>query len=85
MCGSLLCQFPLEPLFLSAGLPIFFPCVLTTAQLSVMELGPPIPDIPLWEPVAAVTPVTAVATNVVSQLAQSVVEVSLSDYLPVNS
>ncbi len=50
-----------------------------------MELGPPIPDIPLWEPAAAVTPVTAVATNVVSQLAQSVVEVSPSDYLPVHS
>ncbi len=81
----LLCQFPLEPIFLSAGLPIFFPCVLTTDQLSVMELGPPIPDIPLWEPAVAVTPVTAVATNVVSQLAQSVVEVSPSDYLPVPS
>ncbi len=53
--------------------------------LSVMELGPPIPDIPWWEPAAAVTPVTAVATNVVSQVAQSVVEVSLSDYLPVHS
>jgi hypothetical protein len=50
-----------------------------------MELGPPIPDIPLWEPAAAVTPVTAVATSVVSQVAQSVVEVSLSDYLPVTS
>ncbi len=50
-----------------------------------MELGPPIPDIPLWEPAAAVTPVTAVATSVVSHVAQSVVEVSPSDYLPVPS
>jgi len=57
-----------------------FPCVLAIAQLSVMELGTPVPDVPLWEPSAAVTPVTAVATNVVSQLAQSVVEVSPSDY-----
>ncbi len=56
-----------------------------TDQLSVMELGPPIPDIPLWEPDAAVTPVTAVATNVVSQLAQSVAEVSPCDFLPVPS
>ncbi len=48
-----------------------------------MELGPPIPDIPLWEPAAAVTPVTVVATSVVSQVAQSVVEVSLPDFLPV--
>ncbi len=84
MCGNLLCQFSLGPIFLTAGLPIFFPCVLTTDQLSVMELGPPIPDIPLWEPAAAVTPVTAVSTNVASQLAQSVVEVSPSDYLPVH-
>jgi hypothetical protein len=80
MCGKLLCQFPLEPIFPTAGLPILFPCVLTTDQLSVMELGTPVPDIPLWEPAAAVTPVTAVATNVVSQLAQSVVEVSPCDY-----
>ncbi len=50
-----------------------------------MELGPPIPDIPLWEPAAAVTPVTAVSTSIVSQVAQSVVEVSLSDFLPVQS
>ena len=85
MCGKPLYQFPLEPIFPTAGLPIFFPCVLTTDQLSVMELGPPVPDIPLWEPAAAVTPVTAVANNVVSQLAQSVVEVSPSDYLPVHS
>ncbi len=85
MCGNLLCQFSLEPIFPTAGLPIIFPCVLTTDQLSVMELGPPIPDIPLWEPAAAVNPVTAVATNVVSQVAQSVVEVSLSDFLPVQS
>ncbi len=85
MCGDLLCQFSLEPIFPTAGLPIFFPCVLTTDQLSVMELGPPVPDIPSWEPAAAVTPVTAVATNVVSQLAQSVVEVSPCDYLPVHS
>jgi hypothetical protein len=53
--------------------------------LSVMELGPPIPDIPLWEPAAAATPVTAVSTSVVSQVAQSVVEVSLSGFLPVSS
>ncbi len=50
-----------------------------------MELGTPVPDVPLWEPSAAVTPVTAVATNVVSQLAQSVVEVSHPDILPVQS
>ncbi len=50
-----------------------------------MELGPPIPDIPLWEPATAVTPVTAVSTNVVSQVAQSVVEVSPLDFLPVSS
>ncbi len=50
-----------------------------------MELGPPIPDIPLWEPAAAVTPVTAVSTNVVSQVAQSVVEVSPLVALPVPS
>ncbi len=62
-----------------------FPLRSFTDQLSVMELGPPIPDLPWWEPAAAVTPVTAVATNVVSQVAQSVVEVSLSDYLPVHS
>ncbi len=59
--------------------------ISTDQLLSVMELGPPIPDIPLWEPAAAVTPVTAVSTNVVSQVAQSVVEVSLSDFLPVTS
>ncbi len=41
-----------------------------------MELGPPVPDIPLWEPAVAVTPVTAVSTRVVGQVAQSVVEVS---------
>ncbi len=59
---------------------------ITTDQLlSVMELGPPIPDIPLWEPAAAVTPVTAVSTSVVSRVAQSVVEVSPSDFLPVHS
>ncbi len=51
----------------------------------VMELGPPIPDIPLWEPAAAVTPVTAVSTNVVSQVAQSVVEVSPLVFIPVPS
>ena len=85
MCGNLLSQFSLEPIFPTAGLPIFFPCVLTTDQLSVMELGPPIPDIPLWEPAAAVTPVTAVATNAVSQLAQSVVEMSHPDTLPIQS
>ncbi len=63
----------------------FFPCVLTTDQLSVMELGTLVPDVPLWEPSAAVTPVTAVSTNVVSQLAQSVVEVSHPSILPVQS
>ncbi len=63
----------------------FFLCVLATDQLSVMELGTPVPDVPLWEPSAAVTPVTAVSTNVVSQLAQSVVEVSPCDYLPAPS
>ncbi len=47
----------------------------TDHYFSVMELGPPIPA-------AAVTPVTAVSTSVVSQVAQSVVEVSLSDLLP---
>ncbi len=62
-----------------------FPCFLVTDHLSVMELGTPVPDVPLWEPSAAVTPVTAVSTNVVSQLAQSVVEVSLSNILPVQS
>ncbi len=79
MCGKPLPQFPLEPIFHCAGLPIFFPCVLSPPinYSLVMELGPPIPDIPLWEPAAAVTPVTAVSTNVVSQVAQSVVEVSL--------
>ena len=59
-----------------------FPCVLAIDHLSVMELGTPVPDVPLWEPSAAVTPVTAVSTNVVSQLAQSVVEVSHPDTLP---
>ncbi len=59
---------------------------ITTYQLlSVMELGPPIPDIPLWEPTAVVTPVTAVSTSVVSQVAQSVVEVSPLNLLPVSS
>ncbi len=79
MCGNLLFQFSLEPIFPIAGLPNFSPCVLFTDQLSVMELGTPVPDIPSWEPAAAVTPVTAVSTNVVSQLAQSVVEVSPYD------
>ncbi len=41
-----------------------------------MELGPPVPDIPLWEPSVTVTPVTAISTRVVGQVAQSVVEVS---------
>ncbi len=59
--------------------------IITDQLLSVMELGPPIPDIPLWEPAAAVTPVTAVSTSVVSQVAQSVVEVSLLNLLPVSS
>ncbi len=63
----------------------FFPCVLAIDHLSVMELGTPVPDVPLWEPSVAVTPVTAVSTNVVSQLAQSVVEVSHPDFLPVHS
>ncbi len=59
--------------------------ITTDHLLPVMELGPPIPDIPLWEPAAAVTPVTAVSTSVVSQVAQSVVEVSLLTLLPVSS
>ena len=59
--------------------------ITTDHYSSVMELGPPIPDIPLWEPAAAVTPVTAVSTSVVSQVAQSVVEVSLLNLLPVSS
>ncbi len=50
-----------------------------------MELGPPVPDIPLWEPSAAVTPVTAVSTKVVGQVAQSVVEVSSLTFVPVSS
>ncbi len=82
---DLRCQFSPEPIFLIAGLPNFLHCFLTTDHLSVMELGTPVPDVPLWEPSAAVTPVTAVSTNVVSQLAQSVVEVSLSNILPVQS
>ena len=87
MCGKPLYQFPLEPIFPCAGLPVFFRCVLSPpiTYCLVMELGPPIPDIPLWEPAAAVTPVTAVSTNVVSQVAQSVVEVSPLDFLPVSS
>jgi hypothetical protein len=48
-----------------------------------MELGPPVPDIPLWEPSAAVTPVTAISTRVVGQVAQSVVEVGSLTLLPV--
>ncbi len=64
--------------------PIFL-CVLAIDHLFVMELGTPVPDVPLWEPSAAVTPVTAVSTNVVSQLAQSVVEVSHPNTLPVQS
>jgi hypothetical protein len=86
MCGKSLYQFPLEPIFPCAGLPIFSLAFFTTDHYClVMELGPPIPDIPLWEPAAAVTPVTAVSTNVVSQVAQSVVEVSPLDFLPVPS
>ncbi len=50
-----------------------------------MELGPPVPDIPLWEPSAAVTPVTAISTRVMGQVAQSVVEVSSLTFLPVPS
>jgi hypothetical protein len=50
-----------------------------------MELGPPVPDIPLWEPSAAVTPVTAISTRVVGQVAQSVVEMSSLIFLPVPS
>ncbi len=82
MFGKPLYQLPLEPIFPTAGLPIFFSCVLSPPinYSLVMELGPPIPDIPLWEPAAAVTPVTAVSTSVVSQVAQSVVEVSLLDF-----
>jgi hypothetical protein len=48
-----------------------------------MELGPLVPDIPLWEPPAVVTPVTAISTRVVGQVAQSVVEVSSLTFLPV--
>ncbi len=70
--------------FLLQVCPIF-PCLLAYDHLSVMELGTPVPDVPLWEPSAAVTPVTAVSTNVVSQLAQSVVEVSHPDILPVQA
>ncbi len=86
MCGKPMYQLPLEPIFPTAGLPIFFPCFLLPPihYSPVMELGPPIPDIPLWEPAAAVTSVTAVSTSVVSQVAQSVVEVSLLDFLPVS-
>ncbi len=51
----------------------------------IMELGPPVPDIPLWEPSAAVTPVTAISTRVVGQVAQSVVEVSSLAFLHVPS
>ncbi len=83
MYNHLQCQFSLEPIFPVAGLPNF-PCLLAYDHHSVMELGTPVPDVPLWEPSAAVTPVTAVATNVVSQLAQSVVEVSHPDTLPVH-
>ncbi len=87
MCGKPLYQFPLEPIFPTAGLPIFSPCFLSPPinYSIVMELGPPIPDIPLWEPAAAVSPVTAVSTSVVSQVAQSVVEVSPLAFLPVPS
>ncbi len=65
------------------------PCVLyhrSSYCLSViMELGPPVPDIPLWEPSATVTPVTAISTRVVGQVAQSMVEVSPLVFLPVPS
>ncbi len=89
MCGKPLHQFPLEPFFPCAGLPIFSLAFFTTDLLTVlsftMELGPPVPDLPLWEPSAAVTPVTAVSTRVVGQVAQSVVEVSPLVFLPVPS
>jgi hypothetical protein len=85
MCNNLRCQFSLEPIFSYCRFAQFFPCVLAIDHLSVMELGNPVPDVPLWEPSAAVTPVTAVSTNVVSQLAQSVVEVSHPNTLPVQS
>jgi hypothetical protein len=39
----------------------------------------------LWEPSAAVTPVTAVSTRVVGQVAQSVVEVSSVTFVHVTS
>ncbi len=58
-----------------------FPYLLAYQPSSViMELGPPVPDIPLW---AAVTPVMAISTRVVGQVAQSVVEVSSLTFLPV--
>ncbi len=84
MCGNLLCKFSLEPIFLLQVCPTF-PLRSYHRSLSVMELGTPVPDVPLWEPSAAVTPVTAVSTNVVSQLAQSVVEVSHPNTLPIPS
>jgi hypothetical protein len=85
MCGKSLHQFPLKPIFPCSGFSHIFPCVLTNQLSVIMELGPPVPDIPLWEPSAAVTPVTAISTRVVGQVAQSVVEVSSLAFLPVPS
>jgi hypothetical protein len=63
-----------------------FPYLLAYQPSSViMELGPSVPDIPLWEPSAAVTPVTAISMRVVGQVAQSVVEVSSLIFVPVPS
>jgi hypothetical protein len=78
MCGKSSSQFTLKPIFPCSDFPY-----LLSHQLSIiMELGPPVPDIPLWEPPAVVTPVTAISTKVVGQVAQSVVEVSsLTFYL----
>jgi hypothetical protein len=75
-CGTTFSQFTLEPiLFLVQDFPISS-CLLINHLSVIMELGPPVPDIPLWEPSATVTPVTAISTRVVGQVAQSVVEVS---------
>ncbi len=87
MCGKPVHQFSLKPIFPCAGLPIFSLAFYTDLPVLsiIMELGPPVPDIPLWEPSAAVTPVTAISTRVVGQVAQSVVEVSPLVFLPVPS
>ncbi len=85
MCGKSLHQFPLKPIFPCSGFFHIFPCVHYHLLSVIMELGPPVPDIPLWEPSAAVTPVMATSTRVVGQVAQSVVEVSPLVFLPVTS